>query len=94
MRKNGLAILFGVLMGLIAYVSAERLRDWYETGQLAMHRKMPVGPDFVTYTSDPVGFLIEFDLNVFLIVIGTLGVLVACRDIILEIKRARLAWLI
>lgn len=72
------------------------MRDWYETGQLAMHRKMPVGSDFVTYTGDPVGFLIEFDLNVLLIVIGTLGMLVACRDIILEIKRARLddTWLI
>jgi hypothetical protein len=94
MRKIGIAVLFGAFMGLIAYVSAERLRDWYETGQLAMHREMPVGPDFVTYASDPVGFLIEFDLNAFLIVMGTLGVLAACRDIILEIKRAGITWLI
>jgi hypothetical protein len=90
MQKIGLAILFGMLLGLIACVSAERLRDWSETGQLVM----PVGPDFVTYTSDPVEFLIEFDLSVFLIVIGSLDILVACRDIILEIKRAWLTWLI
>ena len=67
---------------------------WYETGQLAMHRNMPIGPDFVTYASDPAGFLIEFGLNAFLVVAGTLGLLAACRDIILEIKRARITWLI
>jgi hypothetical protein len=94
MRKIGSAILFSAFLGLIASVSAERLRDWYETGQLAMHRNMPIGPDFVTYASDPAGFLIEFGLNAFLVVAGTLGLLAACRDIILEIKRARITWLI
>jgi hypothetical protein len=66
-------------------VAAGRLYDWYETGYLVMHRKMPLGPDAVTYSSDPVGFLIEFDLNLFLIAMGGLGVLVACREIIIEI---------
>jgi hypothetical protein len=56
------------------------------------HRKMPLGPDAVTYSSDPVGFLIEFDLNLFLIAMGGLGVLVACREIIIEIagRKSRL----
>jgi hypothetical protein len=85
MRKIGLSLLFGVFTGLIAYVSAERLYDWYQTGRLAVHKKMPVGPD-VTYSSDPVRFLMEFDLNLFLIAMGSLGVLAACREVILEVK--------
>ena len=56
------------------------------TGQLTMHRKMPVGPDAVTYSSDPIGFLTEFDLNLFLLAMGALGVLVACRDFLLEVQ--------
>jgi hypothetical protein len=85
MRKVALALLFGLFMGLIAYASAGRLYEWSQTGQLAMHRKMPVGPDVVTYSSDPTGFLIELALYLFLLVMGTFGVLVACRDIVLEV---------
>jgi hypothetical protein len=85
MWKTVSALLFGVFAGAIASVSAARLYEWYETGHLAMHRKMPVGPDAVTYSSDPVGFLMEFDLYLFLLAMGILGVLVACRDIFLEI---------
>ena len=81
-----LAFLFGLFAGLIAYLSAGWLYEWYETGHLAVHRKMPVGPDAVTYSSDPVGFLIEFDLNLFLIAMGALGVLIAFRDILLETR--------
>jgi hypothetical protein len=62
------------------------LYEWYLNGQLTMHRKMPLGPDAVTYSSDPIGFLIEFDLNLFLLAMGTLGVLVACRDVLLEVQ--------
>jgi hypothetical protein len=86
MKKIGLAVLFGVFASAIACVSAGRLYEWYLTGQLTMHRKMPVGPDAVTYSSDPIGFLIEFDLNLFLLAMGTLGVLVACRDVLLEVQ--------
>ena len=82
MKKIGLTVLFGVFASAIAFVSAGRLYEWYLTGQLTMHRKMPLGPD--AYSSDPVGFLIEFDLNLFLLAMGTLGVLVACRDVLLE----------
>ena len=86
MKRIGLAVLFGVFASAIAYVSAGRLHEWYLTGHLAMHRKMPVGPDVVTYSSDPIAFLMEFDLNLFLLAMGTLGVLVACRDILLEVQ--------
>jgi hypothetical protein len=50
-----------------------------------MHRKMPVGPDVVTYSSDPTGFLMELTLYLFPLAMGTFGVLVACRDILLEV---------
>jgi hypothetical protein len=85
MRRMATSLLLGMFMGLMVYVSAGRLNEWYETGRLATHRTMPVGPDFVTYTSDRVGFLVEVNLNVFLIVMGGLGVLAACREIIIEI---------
>lgn len=67
-------------------MSAGRLFGWYQTGQLAVHKKHPLGgPDFVTYLSDPVGFIIELDLYLFLLTMGVLGVLLACRDILLEV---------
>ena len=88
MKKIGLAVLFGVFASAIACVSAGRLyRMVPDPGQLTMHRKMPLGPDAVTYSSDPVGFLIEFDLYLFLLVTGTLGILIACRDVLLEAQR-------
>jgi cytochrome b len=37
------------------------------------------------YACDPIGFLMEFDLYLFLLAMGTLGVLVACRDVFLEV---------
>lgn len=86
MRRIGLAVLFGVFMGLIANVSAGRLYEWYQTGQLTVHRKLPVGPDVVTYSSDPVGFLIQFNLNLFLLIMAGYGVLIACRDVFLEVN--------
>jgi hypothetical protein len=64
MRKIGLSLLFGAFMGLLAYVSADRLLEWYRTGQLAAHKK-PVlgGPDVLTYSGDPIGFTIAFDFG-------------------------------
>lgn len=84
------ALLLGVFTGLIVYVSGERLHGWYETGQLAMHRKFAVGPDVVTYAGDPVGFSIEFCLNLFLIVMGSYGVLVACGHLVFEVSGSQL----
>jgi hypothetical protein len=86
MRRIGLTLLFAAFTGSLIYVSASRLLDWYQTGQLAVHGKHPLGgPDVVTYLSDPIGFTIEFDLYLFLLTMGVLGVLVACRDIVLEV---------
>jgi hypothetical protein len=89
MKKIGLAVLFGVFASAIACVSTGRLYEWYLTGQLTMHRKLPLGPDAVTYSGDPIGFLMEFDLNLFLLAMGVLGVLVACRDVLLEVQGPR-----
>ena len=86
MRKIGLSLLFGGFMGLLAYVSGDRLWEWYRTGQLAVHKK-PVlgGPDVLTYAGDPVGFIVEFDLCLFLLTMGALGVLMAFREILHEV---------
>jgi hypothetical protein len=85
MRKVALALLFGAFMGVLGYESAGRLYECYQTGQLVMHRKMPVGSDIVTYSGDPTGFLMELTLYLFLLVTGAFGVLLACRNILLEI---------
>lgn len=85
MRRIATSLLFGMFMGLIAYVSAGRLNEWYRTGHLVMHKKMPIGPNAFTYSSDPVGFLAELGLYVFLIAAGGLGALAACREIIVEV---------
>ncbi|MBO4222283.1 hypothetical protein [Bradyrhizobium neotropicale] len=86
MRKIGLALLFGAFASLMVYVSAGRLLEWYRTGQLAAHKKLVLGgPDIVTYSGDPIGFIIEFDFYLFLLSMGVLGVLIACRDILLEV---------
>lgn len=86
MRKIGIAFLFGAFTGALAYVSADRLLDWYRTGQLAAHKKPVFGPDVLTYSGDPIGFTIEFDLYLFLLTMGALGVLMAFRDILLEVR--------
>ena len=85
MRRIATFLLFGMFMGLIVYVSVGRLNEWYETGQLVMHKKMPIGPNAVTYASDPVGLLAQLGLYVFLIAAGSLGALAACRAIIVEV---------
>jgi hypothetical protein len=81
MRRMTTSLLFGTFMGLLAYVSADRLLEWCRTGQLAAHKK-PVlgGSDVLTYSGDPIGFTIEFDLYLFLLTMGALGVLMAFRD--------------
>ena len=90
MRKIGLTLLFGAFTSSLVYVSAGRLLEWYRTGQLSVHKK-PVlgGPDVVTYSGDPIAFTIEFDLYLFLLTMGALGVLMTCRDILLEILGPR-----
>jgi hypothetical protein len=43
------------------------------------------GPDVLTYSGDPIGFTMAFDLDLLLLTMGALGVLMACRDILLEV---------
>ena len=86
MRKIWIALLFGVFTGLLAYVSADRLLEWHRTGQLAVHKKPVLGcPDVLTCSGDPIGFTIGFDLYLFLLTMGVLGVLMAFRDILLQV---------
>ena len=72
-------------MGLLAFAGATRLTEWYATGHIEMHRTMPLGSNIVTYSSDPAGFLLEFGLDAFLVAMGGLGIIIACREIILEL---------
>ncbi|NEU99689.1 hypothetical protein [Bradyrhizobium uaiense] len=80
MRKIAAVFLFGIFCCLIGYAGGERLYHWTETGQLAVHRKMFRGADFVSYDSDRVGFLLEFGLNFYLLKMGLFGMLMACRE--------------
>ena len=85
MKRIVIAISVGAFSGLLAYAATARLYDYYQAGYLAMHRKMPVGADFVTFSSDPIGFMCELGLNIFLLTMGAFGCLMACRDICLEV---------
>ena len=80
MRKIAAVFLFGIFCSLLAYAGGERLSQWTETGQLAMHRKMFGGADFVSCSTDRVGFLLAFGFNLYLLKMGLLGMLMACRE--------------
>jgi hypothetical protein len=81
MKKFVVSLLFTAFCVSLIYVGSHRLYDWYETGQLAMHRKMLFSPDYVLYNSDPVLFVAEFTLNLFFVVMGFLGIGSACQDL-------------
>jgi hypothetical protein len=52
--KKLMAALLGTLFLFgFAYACGLHLYEWYNTGLLPVHRKMPVGPDSVSYNSDP-----------------------------------------
>jgi hypothetical protein len=80
MKKVIGCLLFGAFCVAMVYVFGMRIFDWYETGQLAMHRKMVYGPDFVSYHSDPVLFVWELGGCLFFIVMGFLGLSVVFRE--------------
>lgn len=86
MRKIATTLLFGAFTSLLVYRSASHLLGWYLTGQLGAHKK-PVldGLQVLTYSSDPIRFTIEFDLYLFLLTMGVLGVLTTIRDVLLEV---------
>jgi hypothetical protein len=81
MKKLAINVLFGALCLAIIYFSAMPVFDWYETGQLAMHRKMVYGPDFVSYDSDAALFAWQLGGRLFFIVMGFLGLGVLLRDV-------------
>ena len=81
MKKPVSCLLFGAFCVALVYVFGIRVFDWYETGQLAMHRKMIYGPDFVSYDSDPVLFVWELGGSLFFIVMGFLGLGVVLKEI-------------
>ena len=73
MKKLTISVLFGAFCLTIIYSSAMPVFDWYETGQLAMHRKIVYGPDFVSYDSDFVLFAWELGGRLVFIVMGFWG---------------------
>ena len=74
MKKLVVNLLFLDFCILLIHVSSLRFYDWYETGQLLMHRKLSIGPDYVSYNSDPILFVSEFSLNLFLVFMGFIGI--------------------
>jgi len=80
MKKLTSNVLFGAFCLAIIYFSWKPVFDWYETGQLAMHRKMVLGPDFVSYDSDVVLFAWELGGRLFFIVMGFLGLGVFLKE--------------
>jgi len=81
MKKLVVNLLFLAFCILLIHAGSLRLYDWYDTGQLAMHRQMIFGPDSVSYKSDPVLFVSEFSLNLFLAAMGFLGIGSVCQDL-------------
>jgi len=81
MKKLTINVVFGAFCVAIVYVFGMRVFDWYETGQLVMHRKMIYGPDFVSYGSDPVLFIWELGGSLFFLAMGFLGLGVVLREI-------------
>jgi hypothetical protein len=82
MKKLVVSLLFLALCILLIHVGSLRLHYWYETGQLLMHRKLPLGPDYISYDSDPVLFVYEFSLNLYLVVMGSSGIGSACEELV------------
>jgi hypothetical protein len=66
MKKLVVNLLFLVFCILLIHVSSLRL--------LLMHRKLSIGPDYVSYNSDPILFVSEFSLNLFLVFMGFIGI--------------------
>ena len=79
MKKIVISLLLAAFCVGLIYAGGHNLYDWYETGQLAMHRKMINAPDYVSWASDPVLFTWEFALNIFFVVMGFIGFGSACQ---------------
>jgi hypothetical protein len=82
MSKVATCLVLGAFSAAVVQVFGMRILDWYETGHLAMHRKLVFGPDFVSYDSDPVLFVWELAGALGLIVLGLFGCAAAIKEII------------
>jgi hypothetical protein len=74
MKGFVVGVLFAAFCICLIYAGIHALSVWYETGQLPMHRKMVFGSEYVSYSADPVSFMWEFSLYVYLIVMGFIGI--------------------
>ena len=81
MKRSLLSLLLAAFCVGLIYVGGLRLHDWYETGQLAIHREMLNAPSHVSWAIDPVLFMGEFTLNIFFVVMGLIGIGSACEDL-------------
>lgn len=81
MKRIVINLLFAAFCVGLVYAGSHSLCDWYETGQLAIHRKMINAPDHVSWAIDPVLFMGEFALNIFFVVMGLLGIGSTCEDL-------------
>ena len=81
MKRSVLSLLLAAFCVGLVYAGGHRLFDWYETGQLANHREMITAPAHISWAIDPALFMWEFALNIFLVVMGFLGIGSACRDL-------------
>ena len=81
MRRIVAAIFVGMFCSFVAYVSGTRLYLWAETGQLEALRRMPGGPDFISYSDDGVEFLLLLALYLFFLKTGLHGMFAMCHEI-------------
>ena len=82
-----LSLLLAAFCVAMVHAGSHNFYDWYETGQLAMHRKMLSVPDHISWAGDPVSFMLEFALNIFLVVMGFIGIASACEDLSRQYRR-------
>jgi len=87
MKRSVLSLLLAAFCVALVYAGGLRLYDWYGTGQLAMHREMLNAPDHISWAIDPVLFTGEFALNIFLVVMGFIGIGSACQDLSRQFRR-------
>jgi hypothetical protein len=87
MKRSVLSLLLAAFCFAMVYAGSHNLYDWYETGQLAIHRKMLNAPDHISWAIDPVLFMGEFALNIFLVVMGLIGIGSACEELSRQYRR-------
>jgi hypothetical protein len=87
MKRLVLSLLLAAFCVAMVYAGSHNLYDWYETGQLAIHKKMLNVPDHISWADDPAPFMLKFALNIFLVVMGFIGIASACEDLSRQFRR-------